>query len=222
MSPRCPFRGLSAACSFGVVWYARMPVVLVWVLKWPEHAMQLCSGGSGGGGGGGLLPLLVGGCCLSTPQTPPPPGARPPSSWAALTASPLSGGASCEGVLVSRWSAKHFQIIYGRGWLTLGNQVSPAFVFPTGGGGGGGAPCAAQKVGYFGPFFPNGQVTAVSTVFPCPGLLGLLLSSNSQIVSSNKLCFTLKMPDCCLNLLFLPRGCSFCGGGWCSRWSPES
>ena len=48
------------------------------------------------------------------------------------------------------------------------------------------------------------EVTAVITVFPDIGLLRLLLSPKTQIMSQNKLCFTLKMPDCCLNLLFLP------------------
>ena len=45
------------------------------------------------------------------------------------------------------------------------------------------------------------KVTAI-TVFPYVGLLGFLLSPNTQI----KLCFTPKMLDCRLNLLFLPRG----------------
>ena len=35
-------------------------------------------------------------------------------------------------------------------------------------------------------------------------------------MSSRKPCFTLKMPDCCLNLQFVPRGRSSPGGGGCS------
>ena len=50
-------------------------------------------------------------------------------------------------------------------------------------------------------------MTAVSTVFPYTGLLRFLLSAQNQIMSHSNLCFTLKMPDCCLNLLFLPCGC---------------
>ena len=40
------------------------------------------------------------------------------------------------------------------------------------------------------------------TVFPYTGLLRFLLSPRTQI----KLCFTMKMPDRWLNLLFLPCG----------------
>ena len=43
------------------------------------------------------------------------------------------------------------------------------------------------------------KVTTTTTVFPYIGLLRFLLSPKTQI----KLCFTLKMPDCCLNLLFV-------------------
>ena len=80
-------------------------------------------------------------------------------------------------------------------------------------GGGGGAHRAlcrdVRKIGYFGPVFPNGQGNAVSIVFPYAGLLRFLLSPKAQILSQHTLYFPLKVPDRCLNLLFLP-----CGRRW--------
>ena len=61
---------------------------------------------------------------------------------------------------------------------------------------------AVRKVGCFGPVFPMTKVTTAATVFPDTGLLGFFLSPKTHI----RLCFTLKMPHCCLNLLFLPCG----------------
>ena len=81
---------------------------------------------------------------------------------------------------------------------------------------------AVRKVGYFGLFPPMTKMTAVTTVFPDTGLLRFLPSPKTQIMSSNKQCFTLKMPECCLNLLFLPCGRSSPGGGWSPGWSEES
>ena len=49
---------------------------------------------------------------------------------------------------------------------------------------------------------PMAKVTAITAAFPYIGLLTFLLSLKTHI----KLCFTVKMPDCCLNLLFLPCG----------------
>ena len=45
----------------------------------------------------------------------------------------------------------------------------------------------------FDPFSPMAQVTGVTAVFPYTGLLRFLLSPNPQIMSENKLYFTLKM-----------------------------
>ena len=46
-----------------------------------------------------------------------------------------------------------------------------------------------------------------------------VLSPKTQI----KRCFTLKMPDCCLNLLFFPCGeVRFPSGGWFVGWSRET
>ena len=52
----------------------------------------------------------------------------------------------------------------------------------------------------FDPFPPTAKLAAVTTVFPYKGLPRFLLSPKTQL----KLCFTLKMPDCCGSLLFLP------------------
>ena len=43
-------------------------------------------------------------------------------------------------------------------------------------------------------------------MFPCTGLLGLLLNPKTRIMNQNKRCFTPKLPDCCPNLLVLPCG----------------
>ena len=71
----------------------------------------------------------------------------------------------------------------------------------------GGAPCAVrapcEKLAILDRFPSMAKVTAVTTVFPYTGLLRFLLSPKTQI----KLCFTLKVPDCCPNLLFLSCGC---------------
>ena len=64
-------------------------------------------------------------------------------------------------------------------------------------------------------------MTAVTTVLPYTGLLRFLHSPKTEIMSENKLCFPLKMPHCCLNLLVLPCGRSFPCGEWCSGWSRE-
>ena len=53
---------------------------------------------------------------------------------------------------------------------------------------------------------PMAKVTAVTTVFLCTGSLRFLLSPKTQIMSEHKLCFRLKMPECCLNPLVLLRG----------------
>ena len=63
------------------------------------------------------------------------------------------------------------------------------------------------------PFSLMAKVTAVTTVFPDTQLLRFLLSLKTQTMSQNKVCLPLKMPDYCLNLLFVPRGRSFPGGG---------
>ena len=60
-----------------------------------------------------------------------------------------------------------------------------------------------RKVGYFGPVSPDGQGDRQNYCVP---MLRFLLSPRSQTMSQNELRFTLEMPDCCLNLLFLPRG----------------
>ena len=44
---------------------------------------------------------------------------------------------------------------------------------------------AVRKLGYFGPAFPNGQGTAITTVFPYAGLLRFLLRPKTQIMSQN-------------------------------------
>ena len=66
------------------------------------------------------------------------------------------------------------------------------------------------------------EVPAITTVIPYAGLLRFLLCPTTQIMSQNKLCFPLKMLDCCLNLLLLPCGRSSPGSGWFARWSRES
>ena len=90
----------------------------------------------------------------------------------------------------------------------------------------GGAACVVhalcEKWAILDPFSPMAHVAAVTTVFPCTGLLRFLRSPKTQIMSENKPYFPLKMPVCCLNLLFLPCGCSSPGGGGCSGWSRES
>ena len=88
----------------------------------------------------------------------------------------------------------------------------------------GGAPCAVPalcgKWAILHPLSPMAKVTSVATVFPDTGLLRFLLSPRTQVMSSTSRCFTLKMPDCCLNLPFLPCGRGFPGGGgWFSGWS---
>ena len=50
---------------------------------------------------------------------------------------------------------------------------------------------------------------------------GLLAAQNSDN-EVKQIMFPLKMPDCCVNLLFLPCGWSSPGGGWFSGWSQES
>ena len=55
-------------------------------------------------------------------------------------------------------------------------------------------------------FSLTAKVTAVTAVFPCTGQSRFLLSPKTQITNEPNLCFTLKMSDCCLNLLFLPCG----------------
>ena len=63
-------------------------------------------------------------------------------------------------------------------------------------------PTLCEKWAISDPFPPMAKVTAVTSVFPYAGPLGFLLSPKTQI----KPRFTLKMPDCCLNLLFLACG----------------
>ena len=50
------------------------------------------------------------------------------------------------------------------------------------------------------------KVTAVTTLCPHAGPLRFLLSPKTQMMSQNKRCFALQMPDRCLNPLVLPRG----------------
>ena len=59
-----------------------------------------------------------------------------------------------------------------------------------------------QKSAMLGSIPPMVKVTALTTAFPYVGPLRFLLSPKTQINPR----FTLKMPDCCLNLLVLPRG----------------
>ena len=63
-----------------------------------------------------------------------------------------------------------------------------------------------EKQAILGPFPPTANLTAVTTVFPCTGVLRFLLSPKTQMMSQNKLYFTLQMPDCCLKLRLLPSG----------------
>mmetsp|Transcript_63819 Transcript_63819/g.106521 ORF Transcript_63819/g.106521 Transcript_63819/m.106521 type:complete len:241 (+) Transcript_63819:245-967(+) len=63
-----------------------------------------------------------------------------------------------------------------------------------------------RPVGYRGPVPLTPKVTAVTAVFPDTGVLRVLLSPNTQMMSENKVCSTPKMPDCRLNLLVLPCG----------------
>ena len=56
------------------------------------------------------------------------------------------------------------------------------------------------------PFPPMAKVTAVTTLCPHAGPLRFLLSPKTQMMSQNKRCFALQMPDRCLNPLVLPRG----------------
>ena len=58
--------------------------------------------------------------------------------------------------------------------------------------------CAKSRLFY--TVSPNGQGGRNTPVFPYIGLLSFLLSPKTQM----KQCFIAKMPDCCLNLLFLP------------------
>ena len=74
--------------------------------------------------------------------------------------------------------------------------------------------CCAKSRAFSDLFPPMAKVTTVSTVFSQTGLLRFLLSPKTQMMSENNACFILKMPECCLNLLFcLPAVCSP-GGGW--------
>ena len=66
-----------------------------------------------------------------------------------------------------------------------------------------------RKVGYLDPFSLMAKGTVITTVFPDIGLLRFLLSPKTEMMSESKPCFTLKMPDCRLNLLVLPCGRSF-------------
>ena len=66
------------------------------------------------------------------------------------------------------------------------------------------------------------KVTAVTTVLLYTGLPRFLLGPKTQMMSEPKRCFTVGMPDCCVNLLFLPREHSFPGGWWFAGWSQES
>ena len=56
------------------------------------------------------------------------------------------------------------------------------------------------------PFPPMAKVTAVTTLCPHAGPLRFLLSPKARMMSQNKRCFALQMPDRCLNPLVLPRG----------------
>ena len=89
----------------------------------------------------------------------------------------------------------------------------------------GGAPCAVpalcEKEAILDPFSPMATVTAITTVFPDTGLLRFSEGPKTQIMSQNELCFTLKMPDCCPNLLFCLVDMCFPGGGWLSGWWRE-
>ena len=84
----------------------------------------------------------------------------------------------------------------------------------------GAAPCAVpalcppvRKVGYFGPVFPDGQGDRSNDCVPMHGTAQILTQSKNSDDELNKLDFPLKMPDCGLNLLLLPRGRSL-PGGW--------
>ena len=58
--------------------------------------------------------------------------------------------------------------------------------------------CAVHKIGYFRPVFPDGQGDRGHHCVP--------MHSTAQIMSQNKGYFALKIPSCCLNVLFLPCG----------------
>ena len=86
---------------------------------------------------------------------------------------------------------------------------------PTGGRGGGGGhralcrPCAGavRKEGYFGPIGPpHGQGDRCNFCGPMDRTARIPTQSQNSDNESNSLRFPLQMPDCCLNLLFLPRG----------------
>ena len=85
-------------------------------------------------------------------------------------------------------------------------QDRPQPLSPLGGGGACAVPTLCKKYATSDPFSLMAKVTVVSTEFPCTGLPRFLLSPKTQMMSQTNRCFTLKMPDCCLNLLFLPRG----------------
>ena len=63
---------------------------------------------------------------------------------------------------------------------------------------------AVRKVGCFRPVFPDGQGDRGHYRVPIHRTAQIL--TQSKISNELKPCFTLKMPDCCLNLLFLPCG----------------
>ena len=83
-------------------------------------------------------------------------------------------------------------------------------LYPKGGGGQGGAPCAApapcENVGHLGPVPPDGRGDRGTYRVPRRRTVQFLTQSKTSDHRVNQPCFTLKMPDCCLNLLSLPCG----------------
>ena len=63
---------------------------------------------------------------------------------------------------------------------------------------------AVRKVGYFGPVSPDGQGDCGNYCLPRHRTTQILTQSKNSDNKLNKLCFILKMPDFCLNLLFSP------------------
>ena len=101
-----------------------------------------------------------------------------------------------------------------------------AYVFVCVGGGGctvrcARAVCAVRKVGSFRPAFPDGQGDRSNYCILRHRTTQILTQSKNSDNELTQLCFTPKMLECCLNLLFLPCGCSSPGGGWFLRWSRE-
>ena len=83
----------------------------------------------------------------------------------------------------------------------------------------GGAPCAVQKVGYFGPGFPNGQGDRSSYCVPIRGAAQIPTQSKNSDNEPKQSVFHTE------NARLLSKSAGFAlwpcapGGGWCSGWS---